>query len=577
MRIKYLRIKNFLSHKDTHLSFSDNEIVCVVGDNGSGKSSIFKALCYALFGKVPSMAKSPETSLINCHTLGQLLVEVQITHRGHTKTIKRGRMRDNTPVLEFEGHNGNKTTQDTQIKEWLGLTYDDFLGLYYFTQSDIHQFLLGNKADYFSRWTSSLERWQEYEGIVKEEITSLKKEITELEYKRRNNQAKVDNLDYILSELNRLTILQQDIQVKIDRANEILTSLRVELEVEDRTTVSNQQAKINHDKRLEALRKDIQDIKRQIAGLEAYQCPILAISCDLLRVKNASPLNDLHDTLTQKTQEINQLLSIEIQVQDHSHAQQIKERIAKGDRHVQGLQGDLSVSRFQIDRLEVDRLEVDQARRLVETISREIAVCEEKITDLQHLAYACSEKGVPLYILINELKGVERVCNSVLETLEVSQRVRFSPFLDLQSYEKTCPVCESSVWKGGRCGGCGTERPKKRKYQPVIEVLDGKDVRAFDLTSDGEKVLISFAVRLACASLVSNMTGIRSEFVVLDETFAMLDATNRQRILNLCVEKLPQFGIKQVFVVSHHADVVANIPKVLRVEKVGGLSRVVEI
>ena len=48
--ITSVKLDNFLSHRDTELTF-DNGITVFIGGNGAGKSSIIDAMTFALFGK----------------------------------------------------------------------------------------------------------------------------------------------------------------------------------------------------------------------------------------------------------------------------------------------------------------------------------------------------------------------------------------------------------------------------------------------------------------------------------------------------------------------------------------------
>ena len=48
--ITSVKLGNFLSHKDTELTF-DNGVTVFIGDNGAGKSSVIDAMTFALFGK----------------------------------------------------------------------------------------------------------------------------------------------------------------------------------------------------------------------------------------------------------------------------------------------------------------------------------------------------------------------------------------------------------------------------------------------------------------------------------------------------------------------------------------------
>jgi len=52
VKIKSLRLKNFMSYAGVHdLDFSDVSTCVIVGENGTGKSSILEAVLYALFGQ----------------------------------------------------------------------------------------------------------------------------------------------------------------------------------------------------------------------------------------------------------------------------------------------------------------------------------------------------------------------------------------------------------------------------------------------------------------------------------------------------------------------------------------------
>lgn len=49
--LKKIKISNFLSHKDTEISFKENTKVSIEGKSGSGKSSIVEAIIWTLYGK----------------------------------------------------------------------------------------------------------------------------------------------------------------------------------------------------------------------------------------------------------------------------------------------------------------------------------------------------------------------------------------------------------------------------------------------------------------------------------------------------------------------------------------------
>ncbi|MHB8106178.1 MAG: AAA family ATPase [Candidatus Cryosericum sp.] len=54
MRIQALEVENFMPYRDAvTLDFRDLSLFAIVGETGSGKSSIVDAICYALYGRIP--------------------------------------------------------------------------------------------------------------------------------------------------------------------------------------------------------------------------------------------------------------------------------------------------------------------------------------------------------------------------------------------------------------------------------------------------------------------------------------------------------------------------------------------
>jgi exonuclease SbcC len=54
MRIQTLEIENFMPYRDpVPLDFRDLSLFAIVGETGSGKSSVVDAICYALYGRIP--------------------------------------------------------------------------------------------------------------------------------------------------------------------------------------------------------------------------------------------------------------------------------------------------------------------------------------------------------------------------------------------------------------------------------------------------------------------------------------------------------------------------------------------
>jgi DNA repair exonuclease SbcCD ATPase subunit len=94
INFKKLRYKNFLSTGNifTELELDTNTTTLIIGENGSGKSTILDALSFALFSKPFRKVNKPQ--LINSITRKDLVVEVEFDIAPNSYRIVRG-MRPN--------------------------------------------------------------------------------------------------------------------------------------------------------------------------------------------------------------------------------------------------------------------------------------------------------------------------------------------------------------------------------------------------------------------------------------------------------------------------------------------------
>ena len=109
-----LKFRNFLSTGDawTEINFTANKTTLVVGDNGSGKSTILDALSFALFGKAHRNIKKAQ--LVN--SINRKGTAVEVTFRVHGSSFRILRtIKPNT----FEiWRDGRMINQDSHAKEY---------------------------------------------------------------------------------------------------------------------------------------------------------------------------------------------------------------------------------------------------------------------------------------------------------------------------------------------------------------------------------------------------------------------------------------------------------------------------
>ena len=147
MKILNIELHNFMSYKESKIDFFNIKVASIIGDNGSGKSSLLEAITYALFG-ITRAKKDDEI----CRNNEDCEVKIKFEIDNKAFTIKRIRKFEKSGKLQlFDSNDENitgTTTDETQkkIEGILNANYDTFVN---------SAFILQNKFDEFIKKTSS--------------------------------------------------------------------------------------------------------------------------------------------------------------------------------------------------------------------------------------------------------------------------------------------------------------------------------------------------------------------------------------------------------------------------------------
>jgi len=586
MIVESLALKNFLGYRrQLSLQLGDKSAIGIVGGNESGKSSILQAVSYGIYGRTRA---ERELQLINDNARSDLLVEICLRFADATTLdITRGRSKKNERILRVGQLKGDEAQE--AIAEKVGVCYDDFIALSYFMQGDIHQFMTGNKRAYFQRWTSSLRYW---DALAEE----AKAWAGDVEAKRHLLQVKIDNArDTINSakDLRRKVELAADAVAKYEEQVRIRTEQVATLQVQ----MKEEKGTSDLDEELARLQSDLGDYhdqerdlshritrrRQEAKEISTGKCPLLGCYCKPLEAKGVKAREETDKEVKQLVRRRRSMKEKVAAIRERVDA--LEERVERQGRPLRGIQTALAEARSQLRTVQealnralqyqatakVRYEEVGKAKALLNRAKKEDAAWAIKLRRLNFLRFMCGKSGVPAQLIEEELERVEDKCNWVLDRLDYPKQIKFSAFKELAKYEAVCPSCGGEVWRGGLCKGCGNARPRARREEPTVTVIDGGVTRPFALESGGAQVLQSFAVRLAGSLFVASMMGVKVSLVMLDEVFAMLDASNRQKLMSLVIDKLKsEFGLKQQLIVSHQEDVISTVEHLLVVRRERG-------
>jgi len=239
---------------------------------------------------------------------------------------------------------------------------------------------------------------------------------------------------------------------------------------------------------------------------------------------------------------------------------QIEEEISSLDYDEETHKGLLK--RYEELNREVASLEVDVKRleEVIERIRNEIVDLEKRVKDVED----CRKKA-------------ELIANVVIPKLkEIRDKFRSYKTHLAEVAFKEVETFASEIFEeltDGKYSGVLLQRVTVRGKEKIVVkvVYQGKE-RDISFLSGGELIALGLAFRLALSMFM-----IRGDIplLILDEPTPFLDEERRKRLIEIMNSYLKR--IPQVIIVSHDEELKDVADKVIKVELVGGISKVLEV
>ena len=545
---KKLRYKNFLSTgtQFTEIDFTETTSTLVVGQNGSGKSTMLDALSFALFGKAHRPVNKPQ--LVNSVNNKDCVVVVEFDALGQQFKVVRG-----IKPAKFEIWQGNKMiNQDSHAKEYQKVLEQNILKL---NHKSFHQIVVLGSSSFipfmqlpaqhrreviedlldinvFSKMNTvlkekiamlkeSITRNAHDIELVDTEINSQKKHITELEKISETARAeKESELETQMSELVRLenllddeiTLVVQQLQEDLAKVNKEKTQLeKFQFQFDSKTkkfdkdiafyedndtcpTCDQEITSDTKDRKIEESREQKREIEK--AGGELQN----RLSCLVEKEKKIA--TDEDEAQSKKYNQDNYRSSI----------RETKERI-------QSLRDDLG-KLANMDSLQTAKTTLeDLLSSREEAVDRKLQLATEReynnvITEL------LKDSGIKTKIIKQYLPVINKLTNQYLQVLD------FYVHFDLDE------------------GFNETIRSRHR------------DAFSYASFSEGEKQRIDLALLFTWRQVAKMKNSVATNLLILDETFdSSLDADGVDNLSKI----LETLGTDtNVFIISHKGEMLDN-------------------
>ncbi len=565
----YVRWRNLLSTGNnwTRIDLDRSSDTLVVGENGSGKSTVLDALCFGLFAK--PFRKISKNQLINSVNQKGTEVEVEFTVSNKRYRIFRG-IKPNKMEIWIDGSLLNQTAkvkdyQDNLEKNILKLNFHSFTQIVILGSSTFVPFmqLPSQQRREIIEDLLDIKIFTAMNSLLKERITINKEKFLQVSkavevemeklivHQQYLNDIKTANVERVskLKEQIRISITSiENLQKNIDEQNTILDKLQEKItdenEIRDKIQdIRNIESRLEDKKKI--VKKDIefyanndvcptctQDITDEIKTRQISDKNIKLEEIDTAFKKLEEEFNKVNERLCSIREVSNNIIQVTQTISEDNN------QISSINKYMMKLKDDIEQEESTSHNERDERLKIEKIEKqiIVEEKNKSEVVHQKELLDIA--ADLLKDKGIKTQIIKQYIPVMNKLVNKYLSAMEF--------FVDFQLDENF----NESIMSRYR---------DKFSYQSF---------------SEGEKMRIDLSLLLTWRAIAKMKNSASTNLLILDEVFdASLDAVGCDEFLKL-LGTLSQDT--NVFVISHKGDILADkFRSVIRFDKIKNFSQMV--
>ena len=569
IQFHYVRWRNLLSTGNhwTRIDLDRSSDTLVVGENGSGKSTVLDALCFGLFAK--PFRKISKNQLINSVNQKGTEVEVEFTVSNKRYRIFRG-IKPNKMEIWIDGSLLNQTAkvkdyQDNLEKNILKLNFHSFTQIVILGSSTFVPFmqLPSQQRREIIEDLLDIKIFTAMNSLLKERITINKEKFLQVSkavevemeklivHQQYLNDIKTANVERVskLKEQIRISITSiENLQKNIDEQNTILDKLQEKItdenEIRDKIQdIRNIESRLEDKKKI--VKKDIefyanndvcptctQDITDEIKTRQISDKNIKLEEIDTAFKKLEEEFNKVNERLCSIREVSNNIIQVTQTISEDNN------QISSINKYMMKLKDDIEQEESTSHNERDERLKIEKIEKqiIVEEKNKSEVVHQKELLDIA--ADLLKDKGIKTQIIKQYIPVMNKLVNKYLSAMEF--------FVDFQLDENF----NESIMSRYR---------DKFSYQSF---------------SEGEKMRIDLSLLLTWRAIAKMKNSASTNLLILDEVFdASLDAGGCDEFLKL-LGSLGQDS--NVFVISHKGDILADkFRSVIKFDKIKNFSQMV--
>jgi len=562
---KKVRWKNLLSTGNYFLEveLDRSPTTLIVGENGSGKSTVLDALCFVLFNK-PFRTVS-KSQLINSINLGGTIVEIEFVIQKNNFKIIRG-MKPNI----FEIYcNGRMMNQDANALDTQKILEQQILKLNYrsFTQVVI----LGSSTFIPFMQLRSKDRREVVEDILdikifslmnfllKHKVKEVSEELKSIEYEFRLSKEKIDLQSKYIEDIkkNKVKLIEE----KVSLVNETES---VKLEESKRVDVLNEEVKELQPKVFK--KQDIKNSIREYHKMEAK------LSNRIDENKRQKEFFENNETCPVCTQDIESELKNKKIEEKHNRIEELNDGIEKLKVELKSKETILNDVELLLKQIREKEVEIAKSCASITHMQKLIISTEKDISNYKK-GEVSEEDKAKLTRLSERCKIQEEQITKLREDkfyVDVARNLLMDTGIKTKIINKYLPIMNKLINGYLTSMDFYVNFKLDNNFNETIKSRH-RDEFSYSSFSEGEKMRIDLALLFTWRAVAKMKNSTNTNLLILDEIFdSSLDTTGTDDFLKI----LHTFADQNVFVISHKGDTMFDkFRSVIKFEKQRNFSK----